>query len=359
MNEGGRRRVRILLSSVRYCSCCCWMKTIPVSMELTLVTENDVRERVIWPLLVRLGYTSQMVKTQRKLVHRFIFLGHKKPHADRPIRGEADYVCTVGERLNFVIDAKRPGRISDEDRHQTYSYAAHAEIRAVAFAIISGNHFEIYLTHQRPETGPILAFGGENLDANFQRLANTVSPAALVRDFPEHVVDAGVPLGIGLRSYASVKWAKQTYTELPDHQASRLGSTVHYTEGAIVRAEGGGILMALVPSHASPAESAFAAVIDALVLEFYTPSESISSTNGKPTVFLSQKEIWIPRGTPIPVPNLHNTSVPAPDDLQGRATAKLSVFLQHGRLIGSVVAESSDGGGNVCRVGASIEIALA
>src|ERR1035437_929723 len=169
-------------------------------LQFDQMSENDVREIIIRPLLNNLGYSPAMVTTQLALKYRWLFLGHKKgPNKDRPLRGEADYIMDVDHRLRWVIEAKKPGEICDDDREQAYSYAMHAEVRAVIFAVISGDHFEFYSTFHQPEHGPLLHFKYDELDNGFQTLANLLSPDSLRRNFRDFVLDTGKPLAPGLR----------------------------------------------------------------------------------------------------------------------------------------------------------------
>lgn len=249
-------------------------------------SENDVRETVIRPLLASLGYSPDMVTTQLALRYRWLFLGHKKGASkDRPLRGEADYIMDVDRRLRWVIEAKRPGEITDDDREQAFSYAMHPEVRAVIFSIISGDRFEFYHTFHHPECGPFLAFTYEDLRNSLQVLANLVSPDALRRDFPGFVPDTGMPLAPGLRSFAKVEKGKLTYTEAPDFAPGVVGTIVHITEGSVVRASGGGIVALVKPSFHHKNFAAFSDAIEATELEFFTSDESLSCDPSCPTIF--------------------------------------------------------------------------
>ena len=171
----------------------------------TFRSEQDVRECVIRPLLDRLGYTPSMVTTELPLIYRYRFLGRKKGQSiDRPLRGQADYIVDV-DNLRWVIEAKKPGEITDEDREQAYSYAQHSEVRAVIFAVISGTHFEFHRTSDRPEAGPILAYTWEQREGKFELVRNLVAPDALKNHFPDTEIDTRKPLALGLRSFAKVE----------------------------------------------------------------------------------------------------------------------------------------------------------
>jgi hypothetical protein len=62
-------------------------QTLPMHNHQPLACRNeqDVRERIIYPLLTRLGYTPDMVTTELTLKYEWLFLGHKKgTKKDRP-----------------------------------------------------------------------------------------------------------------------------------------------------------------------------------------------------------------------------------------------------------------------------------
>jgi len=80
------------------------------------MNEADVREEVVAPLLRHLGYqsgTANNVIREQYLSYRRMALGRRKP-TDRVIRGKADYVCSVGGLVNWVIEAKSPAEFLNE-----------------------------------------------------------------------------------------------------------------------------------------------------------------------------------------------------------------------------------------------------
>jgi Type I restriction enzyme R protein N terminus (HSDR_N) len=303
-------------------------------------SENDVRENIIRPLLSKLGYSAEMVMTQVALKYHWQFLGRKKgPAKDRPLRGEADYIMDVDCRLRWVIEAKKPGEITEDDREQAYSYAMHPEIRAVLFAVISGTHFEIYQTVHKPGAGPLLAFTYEQLPAVFQSLANIVAPDALRRDHPTLTIDVGRPLAPGLRSFAKVAKGKITYTESTPFIESVVGMTVHLTEGSVVRAEGGGIMILIKPSFHHATITQFSEAIDATEVELITTDETISTDQARPTIFTQVREIAIDEGTPVP--NFASfATVPAAVSVRSAAAVAVSGFVVGTKFVGSLVVRS-------------------
>ena len=322
-------------------------------------SENDVRENIIRPLIVKLGYPPEMVTTQLALKYRRLFLGRKKGEdKDRPLRGEADYILDVDDRLRWVIEAKKPGVITDDDREQAYSYAMHPEVRAVIFAVISGTHFEIYHTFENPGAGPLLSFSYDQLPSRFQSLANVVSPDALRRNHPKLEIDVGKPLAPGLRSFAKVEKGKLTYTESPPYIENVVGLTVHLTEGSIVRSEGGGIVALIKPSFHHSSMSQFSQAIDATEVELTTADEVISSDPENPTVFTQVREITVEKGTPVPSFSSFATTI-APVSASGITLIEVSGYVAGTKFIGSLVARSLVPSAKVTfRICADIELTL-
>lgn len=303
-------------------------------------SENDVRETIIRPLIAKLGYPPDMVTTQLTLKYDRLFLGHKKgPTKDRQLRGEADYILDVDGRLRWVIEAKAPGEITDDDREQAYSYAMHPQVRAILFAVISGTRFELFHTFEKPESGPLLAFSYEELSANFQKLQNIVAPASMRRDHPKLEIDVGKPLAPGLRSYAKIVAGKMTYTESPPFVENIVGLTVHLPSGSVIRRAEGGMVAFVRPSFHHQNLTQFTAAIDATELELTSTDEEISRDPAKPTVFTQSREIAVKQGTPVP--NFSSfTTTPAAMAVDSRITTSVSGYLQGETFIGFLVAVS-------------------
>jgi hypothetical protein len=323
-----------------------------------LKTEMDVREVVIRPLLEKLGYSPAMVITERPLIYNRFFLGGKKPKTDRPLRGRADYICEASPRLRWVIEAKAPGEITDDEREQAYSYAVHAEIRAVLFCVISATHFEVYQTLATPETALLLSFTWEERDKMFDSLANIVSPAAIKRDFKEYVIDSGVALAPGLRSYVSSLHGKQTYTAAPEYLGVIIGTSVVITGGTIVRGVAGGIMMRLIPTHVTKAISDFANTMGISEVLFFTEAEALSTDPTKPTVFVSNKEFAFKEGMPVPSLTFFNATFPAPLTMNSKASAELIGFVDGNVFHGAIVAHAVNPEYGPFEIRADIELTL-
>ncbi len=168
--------------------------------------ETDVREEVIAPLLRQLGYRAESdnnIIREQPLRYPRISLGLKNPKKDPELRGKADYILEVGDRLRWVIEAKAPDVAIDvEAVGQAWTYASHREIRAIYHALCNGRTLLVFRTAEGPNSAAILSLAYEEFDGKFQQLTNLLSPEALTRDFPMMQVDTGPPLAPGLRSLA-------------------------------------------------------------------------------------------------------------------------------------------------------------
>lgn len=272
-------------------------------------TENDVREIVIRPLLERLGYDRSKVMTQLPLRYSYLFLGHCKGKSkDRALRGEADYIVNVDQRLRWVLEAKRGGPITDDDREQAYSYAMHPEVRAVIFAVISGTHYEFFSTFETPEAGPILSFTENEAEKCIVAVQGLVGAEAMTTRYAKFSHDGGKPLGNGLRSFAQIQRGYLLYTSVPKHMTNISGLKVDFENGSVVREKEGGIRVLASPLFPTEIVEQFAQAMDIMKFELWTPSEEISDDDTKPTIFNGRKESVIPAGTHVPDGSATNQS---------------------------------------------------
>src|ERR1017187_3974464 len=91
--------------------------------------EDSVREEIIHPLLLALGYAASgpnRIIRSKGLEHPFLTVGSKK----KPITLIPDYLLTVDGNFTFVLDAKAPHEEvkTGHNVEQVYSYAVHPEI---------------------------------------------------------------------------------------------------------------------------------------------------------------------------------------------------------------------------------------
>ena len=144
--------------------------------------EDAVREEIVHPLLVRLGYASSSdarIVRSRSLAHPFVMIGTTR----RPIRLVPDYLLCVEGKFAWVLDAKAPGQniMTGEHVEQAFSYAIHPEVRAAIFALCNGRQLTVFQVEERT---PVLSFSLEHLETNWRALHALLSPAAFKKEAP-------------------------------------------------------------------------------------------------------------------------------------------------------------------------------
>ncbi len=153
------------------------------------LNETDIREEVLAPLVRTLGYrsgTSHNVIREQSLRYPRAFLGRKDVKKDPLLRGKADYILEANGKVRWVIEAKAPDvEINIDSIEQAWSYANHAEVRAVYFVLSNGKILQIFQTNQGPNSGPIFSVTYEALEQKLSNIKNILSPEAILRDHPE------------------------------------------------------------------------------------------------------------------------------------------------------------------------------
>lgn len=263
------------------------------------MNEADVREEVVAPLLRHLGYqsgTANNVIRGQYLSYRRMPLGRRKPTV-RVIRGKADYICSVGGLVNWVIEAKSPAEFLNElTEEQAWTYANHPEIRAVFFVITNGRELKLYLTNRGPKADALFACTYEQLEKNLTTIKNMLSPEAILRDHPILVVDTNPPIGPGLRSIVRVVggFIRYTKTSIPIPPLEQMNLTV--TGGSVERNEDGFLeayLWTRVP-YQSLQELNEKLGLDQMLL--ISASTVVSANPSQPTLFESEKQTILPKG---------------------------------------------------------------
>jgi len=138
--------------------------------------EDSVREDIIAPLLLSLGYTTgglNRILRSKRLEHPFVSVGSRK----RKISIIPDYLLSVENKFAWVLDAKSPREEikSGENVEQTYSYAIHPEIKVRIHALCNGREFIAFRTD---EANPVLYFHLSEISRHWQRLYDLLSPSA-------------------------------------------------------------------------------------------------------------------------------------------------------------------------------------
>lgn len=266
------------------------------------LNESDIREEVIAPLLRRLGYrsgTMNNVIREQPLSLRYpkAFLGTKDPSKDPLLRGKADYICEVEGPIRWVIEAKQPNaEISVDDIEQTYTYANHPEIRAAIFCVCNGRELRVYQTNLGPDAQPLFVIPYIEFDQRFDEIENLLSPAAVRREFPMHVVDAGKPLGPGLRSIVRVTGGYIEYAENSMNLRTIKNMLLAITGGSVERNEHGHMVASVRTLSSFASLQRLNEKIGMEGIEAVSTDSLISTDADHPTRFVSERRVIFPKG---------------------------------------------------------------
>lgn len=304
------------------------------------LNETDVREEILAPLVNILGYRTGEIHNvirEQSLRYPRAFLGRKDVKKDPLLRGKADYILEANGKVRWVIEAKAPDVEIDIDAiEQAWSYANHAEIRAVYFVVSNGKVLQVFQTNQGPNSGPIISVTYEELDKRLPIIKNILGPDAILRDHPEVMTDFGEPLGPGLRSFVRIT------NGLIKYESNSLGLEIlnelliGIAEGAIERDEAGR-LVAYVRTT-GPCRS-FQELNERLGLsefEMKSPENTISTDSTKPTIFVYENTVILPKGESLLDLNTW-TNVVLPINITCHVAATAHCFLVGRKLAGEFV----------------------
>jgi Type I restriction enzyme R protein N terminus (HSDR_N) len=273
---------------------------MPDPIPFATLNETDVREEIIAPLLRKLGYrsgTRNNIIREQSLRYGRLSLGRKDPKKDPELRGKADYILEVDKRLRWVIEAKAPDAVLNNDEvEQAWTYANHPEVRAIYFALCNGRTFVVYRTVHSPEARPILSVVYERFDQDFHLVDGILGRDALLRDFPSTELDVGLPIAPGLRSIARITGGVVRYEKnsLNSPVLSELQAVVE--EGAVERNETGGLiafLRARVPIRSLQEVNER---LGLSTFEMSTIDNQLSLDSSTPTVLIYENTITLPEG---------------------------------------------------------------
>ncbi len=265
------------------------------------MNETDVREEIIAPLLRYIGYrsgTSNDIIREQPLKYPYKFLGRKK-NGDPELRGIADYICEAENKTRWVIEAKKPSEdISNPDViEQTWSYANHAEIRAIYFCICNGLELKIFQTNKGPNAPVTFECTYGQMPEKLATIKNILSPAALLRDYAAYKLDCGEPLAPQLRSFAKLTNGKIEYRSNSLNLEPFNQLIMSITTGSVERTEAGKIeayIETTVPFRK------LQDLNEKLGLDKFsltTEDQVISTDSNKPTTFNGFNRIVLPKGS--------------------------------------------------------------
>ncbi|CAN7784248.1 type I restriction enzyme HsdR N-terminal domain-containing protein [Variovorax sp. LjRoot175] len=265
------------------------------------MTEADVREEIIAPLLRYLGYrrgTEHNIIREQSLTYDRIQLGRRKA-TDPLLRGRADYICEAGRKVRWVVEAKAPSAPLDaETEAQAWSYANHSEVKAVYFVLTNGRQFRLHETSRGPGVPPLFDLTYEDLPDNLQAIVNTLGPEGLLRTFPDVVIDRGVPLGPGLGSIARVSSGRMKVERMEPAVAPVHELVTTIIEGHVQRGPNGGIVVAYRTQASIESLQAFNATVGLNAMLLLSHDKTISTNELQPNTLMGGRECLVSRGTP-------------------------------------------------------------
>jgi hypothetical protein len=266
------------------------------------MVEQDVREDVITPLLHGLGYeqgSAHDIKrgTSLKIRVRSNYFGRPKKNAYE-LRGEADYILEAGGKVRWVSEAKSPQVLIDEEAvDQAYHYARHPEVRAVLFCLCNGRELKVYRTDYLPESSLLLSVPYEKFEEDFGVIVNVLSPEAMLRKWPEVLIDTGKPLGPGLGSLARVAAGTFRYNSLGVAGDSMAEFLFNVTGGTIQRDEDGKLVAYITTQSPFASAQELNARLGYDRMELVCDESSVSTDPEHPTAFRSRQQLVIPAGS--------------------------------------------------------------
>jgi len=312
------------------------------------LNEADVREEIIAPLLRHLGYRSgskHNVIREQPLSYPKSFLGRKQ-NSDPILRGKADYICEAHSQVRWVIEAKSPSSILNQDvEEQSWSYASHPEIRAVYFCLINGLELKIFQTNRSPEEQPIFECRYEQLKDSLTLIENILSPDSILRDHPPQEMDLGRPIGPGLRSIVRIVTGSITYTENTLKFAPLTGLSMAITDGSVERNEHDQLEAYIETKVPFQSLQKLNEKLGLHSMELVSEDESVADDPDAPTVFTSTSNHILPKGE-IVLDLMTWKKSPLPMNIQVQTQTKAVGYLEgnlfHGDFSASLLYREID-----------------
>lgn len=284
------------------------------------LSEADVREEIIAPVLRWLGYRSGTINTvirEKAIELRYphMFLGRKKPGKDPVLRGRPDYICEARSVTRWAIEAKPPDEeIRRDDVEQAHSYAAHPELAAPFFVLCNGRQWQIFESYRGPAAEPLLVLTHEQVRTQYHLLHNLLSPAALNRRFPVQAIDRGRPLAANFGSRATIVGGFTRYDRIDslmeglqpavaapvnDQMQKLVGYQAAINGDACYRNEALGIVADVTMHFPHETMREFAETIGLDRNRYVTRAPTVSESEDQPTIFEFTQECVLPAGQPV------------------------------------------------------------
>ena len=290
-------------------------------MNFSEMKEADVREEIITPLLKRIGYgiTGAKISRAHRLKHPFLKYGHR----ETPIQAEADYLLEVDGNYRWILEAKPPEPISDEDICQTYSYTVHHEVNGIYFVICNGLELRIYQTHTfQLGTSPVLSVGYRELSDNVEKLDNIIGPNAIRRDFPIVSIDTEEGLAPSLRSRARIIKGLIRISSSDARFRAIDGLTWTIVNGDVFRDENG-LVTCTVDTCAPLVElQELNRNLGLESMRLHSEWRRLSTNSSIPSVLRGKRSVHLSRGISIPIMGATQQRMPYDVDCNVSTTAQ-------------------------------------
>ncbi len=176
--------------------------------------ETDVREELIVPFLMELGYqrgSSNNISREFSIKYSKMQLGREKVN-DPVLRGIPDYVLSVTGSGRWVLEVKRPNcSLDGQVVGQALSYAKHPEVSACYAVITNGIRLKVFAAHQVVDDDPILECAITDPQQLAMSTTGYLSPSAIRRKCKLPPVAAGDPIAEGFANYVNVRGGSALY----------------------------------------------------------------------------------------------------------------------------------------------------
>ena len=133
--------------------------------------ESDVREEIIMPLLIELGYKGKNIVREMNLKTNTVREGSKS----KAILIFPDYVLKNDDKIICVLDAKSPSESLTDNKYigQIFSYSSHPEIQSPICVLCNGKQLAVF---KIPDYKPVLLFNISETDVYFEQLHQLIAP---------------------------------------------------------------------------------------------------------------------------------------------------------------------------------------
>lgn len=301
------------------------------------LNEADVREEIIAPLIRKLGYrsgTRNNIIREQSLRYPKIFIGHKNQKKDPILRGIADYILEVETSIRWVIEAKAPDAVIDNDViEQAYTYANHPEVRAVYFSICNGRELIVYQTNQSPNSNPIMKITYDEFNSRFNQIEALLSPYSILEKHPKITIDTNNPIGDGLRSIVRIDSGVINYYESSIAFPALKEMQTIITGGAIERNENDNLVAYITTVAPTKSMQELNDKLGLSSFEIYSIHSRLSSDRTKPTIFKLNHSVILPQGEKLIDINTWKEVV-LDRNINCHVETSISGYLEENKLIG-------------------------